>query len=171
MVVFEVGRIALKVAGREAGRYCCVLKKIDDNFVLVTGPKPLTGVKRRRANIDHLEATPYKLEIKEEATDRAVITAYEKAGLITKLGLKKPPAVALKPPKKPKKPKKPPKIKKPPKPAKVKKPKVKKPMVKKPMVKKPMVKKPMVKKPMVKKPMVKKAKKPRAKKPQKRAKK
>ncbi|MEM5790964.1 MAG: 50S ribosomal protein L14e, partial [Candidatus Aenigmatarchaeota archaeon] len=40
----EVGRVCLKIAGREAGKYCVVLKKIDDNFVLITGPKSLTGV-------------------------------------------------------------------------------------------------------------------------------
>ncbi len=94
--MLEVGRVCLKVAGREAGKYCVVLKKIDDNFVLVTGPKLLTGVRRRRCNVEHLEALPYVLEIKEDASDEEVIAAYEKANLISKFNLKKPSAAQLK---------------------------------------------------------------------------
>ena len=101
MVVLEIGRVCLKLVGREAGKYAVVLKpagkaKDEKSFVFVTGPRLLTGVKRRRCNIDHLKATEYKLEIAEDAPDEQVITAYEKAGLIIKLGLKKPSAAQLK---------------------------------------------------------------------------
>jgi large subunit ribosomal protein L14e len=96
MAALERGRVCVKVAGRELGKYCVVLKKMDENFVLVTGPKLLTGVKRRRANIEHLEPTPHALDIKEDASDEEVIAAYEKAGLITKFKLKKPSAAELK---------------------------------------------------------------------------
>jgi large subunit ribosomal protein L14e len=95
-MALEVGRVCMKVVGREAGKYCTVLKKINDAFVMVTGPKLLTGIKRRRCNIQHLEPLPYVLEIKEDATDEEVIAAYEKAGLITKLNLKKPSAAEIK---------------------------------------------------------------------------
>lgn len=101
-MALEVGRVCIKTAGREAGRYCVVIKKLKDektkseNFVLITGPKLLTGVKRRRANIAHLEPTPYILEIKEDASDEEVIAAYKKAGLITKLNLKLPSAAEIK---------------------------------------------------------------------------
>lgn len=96
MAAIEVGRVCMKIAGRESSKYCVVLKKIDENFFLVTGPKLLTGVKRRRANVEHLEPTPYTLEIKEEASDEEVIAAYEKANLIKKLKLKKPSEAELK---------------------------------------------------------------------------
>ena len=86
----------MKIAGREAGKYCVILKKLDESHMLVTGPKVLTGVKRRRCNINHLEPTNYLLEIKEEASDKEVIEAYEKANLIKKLGLKKPSEALLK---------------------------------------------------------------------------
>ena len=99
--MFEVGRVCMKVAGREAGKYCVVVKaagkgKNEKSFVFVTGPKLLTGIKRRRSNIDHLKATDHKLEVKENANDEEVISAYEKAGLIVKLNLKKPSAADLK---------------------------------------------------------------------------
>ena len=90
MATLDVGRICMKVAGREAGRYCVVLKKLDKQFVLVTGPKDLTGVKRRRCNIDHLEATGDSLSVKEEASETEVIKAYEKIGFMRKFGLKRP---------------------------------------------------------------------------------
>jgi len=90
VAALNVGRICVKTAGREAGRYACVLKKMDANFVLVTGPRVLTGVKRRRCNVEHLEPTQYSVDVKSEAGDKEVIAAYGKAGLLTKLGLRKP---------------------------------------------------------------------------------
>lgn len=96
MAALEVGRVCMKVAGREGGKYCAVLKKESEAFVLVTGPKLLTGIKRRRCNVEHLEPLPYILEIKENALDEEVIAAFEKAGLITKLNLKKPSAAEVK---------------------------------------------------------------------------
>lgn len=101
MVSLEVGRVCMKIAGREAGRYCVIIKpagksKEDKSFVLVTGPRLLTGIKRRRANTDHLQPTDYKLEVKEDAPDEEVVEAFEKAGLIAKLNLKKPSAGQLK---------------------------------------------------------------------------
>jgi large subunit ribosomal protein L14e len=86
----------MKIAGREAGKYCVVLKKVNDAFVLITGPKLLTDVKRRKCNIEHLEPLPYTLEIKEDAIEEEVIAAFDKAGLVTKFGLKRPSAAEVK---------------------------------------------------------------------------
>jgi large subunit ribosomal protein L14e len=96
VATLEVGRVCVKIAGREAGRYCVVLKKIDDNFFLITGPKELTGVKRRRCNIEHLEPTPHLLKISTEASDKEVIDAYKKAGILKEFGLKLPSPEVLK---------------------------------------------------------------------------
>jgi len=80
--VFDIGRVCIKTAGREAGRKCVVVDIIDDKFVLVTGPKSLTGVKRRRANVKHLEPLPHKIQIEKGASDESVLAALEKAGLL-----------------------------------------------------------------------------------------
>jgi len=96
MVTLEIGRVVMKTAGRESGKYAVVLKKMDNAFVLISGPKLLTDVKRRRCNINQLQALPHILEIKEEAGDEDIIAAMEKAGLITQLGLKRPSAADLK---------------------------------------------------------------------------
>lgn len=79
--MIEVGRICVKTRGREAGCKCVIVDVIDDNFVLVTGPKEVTGVRRRRANVKHLEPTPYKLEVERGASDDEVAEAWKKSGL------------------------------------------------------------------------------------------
>ena len=82
MPVIEVGRICVKLRGREAGRKCVIVDIIDENFVLITGPKSLTGVKRRRANIDHIEVLDKKINISKGAGDEEVLKALEAEGLI-----------------------------------------------------------------------------------------
>ena len=101
MASLTVGRVCMKIAGREAGCYAVVIKaagkgKEEKSFVMITGPKLLTGVKRRLCNIDHLEPLQHMVEIKEDASDEEVIAALDKAGLVTKLDLKKPSAADMK---------------------------------------------------------------------------
>ena len=82
MPAIEVGRLCVKLRGREAGKKCVIVEIIDDNFVLVTGPKDVSGVKRRRANINHIEVLPEKIDIEPGASDDAVKAALEQAGLL-----------------------------------------------------------------------------------------
>ena len=77
----------MKIAGREAGKYCVVVKKMDESFVMVTGPKELTSVKRRRCNINHLEPLLDVIKIRSDAPDSDVLKAYQEASLTSKLGL------------------------------------------------------------------------------------
>jgi large subunit ribosomal protein L14e len=72
MPVIEVGRVCVKVTGREAGKQCVIVDLIDKNFVLITGPQSATGVKRRRVNISHIKPTEEKIKIKRGATDEEV---------------------------------------------------------------------------------------------------
>jgi len=76
----EVGRICVKTRGREAGKLCVIVDVIDKNFVLVTGPKEITGVRRRRANINHLKPTEKKVKIRRGASDEEVIKALKESG-------------------------------------------------------------------------------------------
>ena len=81
MPAIEVGRICVKLMGREAGRKCIIVDIIDENFVLITGPKSLSGVKRRRVNINHIEPLDKKIDIPKGASDEEVLKALESAGL------------------------------------------------------------------------------------------
>lgn len=78
MPAVEVGRICVKTAGREAGSKCVVVDVIDGNYVLVTGPVSLSGVKRRRTNVKHIEATQDRIDLKKGATDEEVVKAIDK---------------------------------------------------------------------------------------------
>ena len=80
MPAAEVGRICLKLSGREAGRKCVVVDLTDKSFVLITGPKEVTGVKRRRANINHIEPLQDSIEIQRGASDEEVTEALKSAG-------------------------------------------------------------------------------------------
>ena len=88
--MFSVGRICMKTAGREAGKFCIIVDAVDDKFVLITGPLAVTKVKRRKCNIEHLEPTPEIIKIKKNASDEEVISAYRKEGVFEKLGTKAP---------------------------------------------------------------------------------
>jgi large subunit ribosomal protein L14e len=76
----EVGRICVKVTGREAGKRCIIVDLVDKNFALITGPKSVTGVKRRRVNITHLKLTDEKIKIKKGATDEEVAQVLAESG-------------------------------------------------------------------------------------------
>ncbi|MEM0084439.1 MAG: 50S ribosomal protein L14e [Candidatus Methanomethylicia archaeon] len=82
MPAIEVGRICVKTRGREAGKKCVIVDIMDDKFVLVTGPKSLNGVKRRRSNIKHLEPTEIKIEIKAGASDEEIIEKLREMNLL-----------------------------------------------------------------------------------------
>ncbi|MBC7131150.1 50S ribosomal protein L14e [Candidatus Bathyarchaeota archaeon] len=82
MPAIEVGRICVKLCGREAGKKCVIVDVIDKNFALVTGPKAVTGVKRRRANIKHLEPLTEKIDIKRGASDEEVAEALKAKNLL-----------------------------------------------------------------------------------------
>jgi len=80
LAAIEVGRICVKLSGREAGRKCVVVDLVDKSFVLITGPKKVTGVRRRRANINHVEPLQEAIEIKRGASDDEVAEALKAAG-------------------------------------------------------------------------------------------
>lgn len=73
MPAIDIGRICVKLVGREAGKKCVIVDVVDKNFVLVTGPKQLNGVKRRRVNVNHIEITDRKVEIKRGESDEGLV--------------------------------------------------------------------------------------------------
>jgi large subunit ribosomal protein L14e len=82
MSLVEVGRICVKTHGREAGKKCIVVERVDKNFVLITGPKEVTGIRRRRSNVDHLDPTSKNVDIKAGAEDSDIVKAI-KSGKLT----------------------------------------------------------------------------------------
>lgn len=78
MPAVEVGRICVKIVGREAGKKCIIVDVIDKNFLLVTGPKQVNSVKRRRVNMSHVEPTEKKVNIRRGESDEEIMKALDK---------------------------------------------------------------------------------------------
>ena len=74
----EIGTICVKTQGREKGRKCVIVDTIDKNCVLVTGPRSVTGIKRRKVSVRHLSSTGERVDVKKGATDKEVEEALRK---------------------------------------------------------------------------------------------
>ena len=94
MPAIEVGRICVKLVGREAGRKCIIVDMIDKDFALITGPKNVTGVKRRRVNANHIEPLQDKIKIKRGATDDEVTESLKASGKLEEMAQKVKPTLA-----------------------------------------------------------------------------
>jgi large subunit ribosomal protein L14e len=68
--MFEVGRLCVKVAGRDAGGKCLVVDVLEKNFVLIDGQ-----VRRRKCNIMHLEPLDRVVKVKKNASHQEVVKA------------------------------------------------------------------------------------------------
>jgi len=78
---FEVGRICVKITGREAGKKCIIVDVIDKNFLLITGPKQVNGIKRRRVNVSHVEPTEKKVNMSRGESDEEIMKALDEETL------------------------------------------------------------------------------------------
>lgn len=85
MPAIEVGRICVKQFGRECCRKCVIIDVMDKSFALITGPKKVTGIKRRRVNINHIMPLEDKIDIKRGASDDEVTQGLEDAGILEEM--------------------------------------------------------------------------------------
>ena len=71
--MFEVGRICVKIAGRDAGKKCVVIDVVDDVYVMIDGQ-----TRRRKCNVVHLEPQDLVVKIKKNASNKDVASALNK---------------------------------------------------------------------------------------------
>ena len=76
MSLFQVGRLAVKIAGRDAGRKCVIVELIDQNFAVIDG-----DVRRKKVNLRHLEPLTQTVDLKDKASHDEVKKAFEKLEL------------------------------------------------------------------------------------------
>jgi large subunit ribosomal protein L14e len=81
MSVYDIGRVCVKLMGRDAGHYCVIVDVIDKNYLLVDGLK----IRRRRVNYKHIEPTTEMIEIKKGASHENIEAAIKKAKLTKKM--------------------------------------------------------------------------------------
>ena len=74
--MFEVGRLCVKTAGRDAGRKCVVTDVINPHYVMIDGE-----TRRRKCNIAHLEPLATTIKIAKGASHEEVQKEFEKLGL------------------------------------------------------------------------------------------
>jgi large subunit ribosomal protein L14e len=85
-MVIEIGRLCVKLAGRDAGKECLIVDELKNNLVLIDG-----NTRRRKCNINHLELLPQKATIKKDASHDEVVKALEKLGIkVREIGKKFP---------------------------------------------------------------------------------
>lgn len=88
--MIEVGRLCIKLAGRDAGLKCVVVEVLDKNFVMVDGQ-----TRRRKCNIIHLEPLDEVVKIKAKASHDDVVSEFKKLKIET--GETKPKKAAERP--------------------------------------------------------------------------
>ncbi len=81
--MIDVGRVCMKIAGRDSGKTVVVVEKIDDNFVIIDG-----NVKRKRCNITHLEPLQQVLNLKKGASTDDIKAEMKKAKIKVEEGKK-----------------------------------------------------------------------------------
>ncbi len=74
--MIDVGRICLKIAGKDAGKKVVVVDVLEGNFVMIDG-----DVKRKRCNIAHLEPLEESVPLKKNALHEDVVKALGKIGI------------------------------------------------------------------------------------------
>ncbi len=74
--MIEIGRLCMKIAGRDAGSKCVIVDILDDKFVLIDGE-----TRRRKCNIMHLEPLKDIVKIKKGASHEDVSEVLKDAGI------------------------------------------------------------------------------------------
>lgn len=77
--MFEIGRVCIKIAGRDAGQKCVIVDKLEGKYVVIDGM-----TRRRKCNTLHLEPLDQVLSIEKNASHDQVVEAFKSLGLEVK---------------------------------------------------------------------------------------
>ncbi|MCX6707985.1 MAG: 50S ribosomal protein L14e [Candidatus Woesearchaeota archaeon] len=77
--MIEIGRICIKLAGRDAGMKCVVVDMLGSNMVMIDGQ-----TRRRKCSIRHLEPLENVLKIKKGASHSEIAAEFKKLKIETK---------------------------------------------------------------------------------------
>lgn len=77
--MIDVGVVCIKLAGRDAGKTCVVVDKLDNKYVVIDGE-----TRRKKCNLKHLAPTGKTLKIKKGATTAEVRKALASEGVKAK---------------------------------------------------------------------------------------
>ena len=83
--MIEIGRLVVKIAGRDAGKKGVIIDILDDKFVLVDGE-----TRRRKVNVLHIEPLNQVLKIGKNTSHEDVAKALDELGLKARATKPKP---------------------------------------------------------------------------------
>ena len=75
-MTIEIGRIVVKIAGRDAGKKAIIIDILDDKYVLLDGE-----TRRKRCNILHIEPLNQLLKIEKDASHGDIARALKELGI------------------------------------------------------------------------------------------
>jgi large subunit ribosomal protein L14e len=87
--MFDIGRVCVKIAGRDAGMKCIIVDVIDEHYVMIDGQ-----TRRRKCNIKHLEPLSQSVQLNKNAPAAEVIRLLKELDIV--VGEKKPKTKAAK---------------------------------------------------------------------------
>ncbi len=71
-----IGKLVVKLAGRDAGQIGVIVEELKDEYVLIDG-----SVRRRKCNLKHIEVLAQEVDIKKGAEHSDVVSALAKLGV------------------------------------------------------------------------------------------
>lgn len=70
--MYEIGRLCVKIAGRDAGMKCLIIDVIDKNHVMIDGQ-----TRRRKCNVRHLEPLGEVLKVTPNAPKTEIVRIFK----------------------------------------------------------------------------------------------
>lgn len=64
----NAGQVALKIAGRDAGKLAVVVEVVDNNYVLIDGE-----TRRRKCNVKHLEFLGKEVKVSKDMNSKEIV--------------------------------------------------------------------------------------------------
>lgn len=74
--MYEIGRLAVKIAGRDSGKKCVIVDILNDRYVMIDGE-----TRRRKCNIIHIEPLDQTIKINKNASHDEIKEAFKDLGL------------------------------------------------------------------------------------------
>jgi large subunit ribosomal protein L14e len=74
--MMNIGRLCVKIAGRDAGKKCVIIEILEGNLVMIDGE-----TRRRKCNIKHLQPLTQELSVNEKASHEDIVEAFKTIGI------------------------------------------------------------------------------------------
>jgi large subunit ribosomal protein L14e len=74
--MFDIGRVCMKTAGRDAGKTCVIIDVLESQMVMIDGQ-----TRRRKCSVTHLEPLDKTVEISKNAANSEVVAALKGIGI------------------------------------------------------------------------------------------